>query len=77
DSTFKHVIALDLVSYDEGEAWLHDLKTQGYKNINFRHMDVTDRENAIIAATYGDCDKRNTTEPTGVAKKIREVGEDF
>ncbi|HFR4805399.1 TPA: 3-oxoacyl-ACP reductase [Legionella pneumophila] len=44
DSTFKHVIALDLVSYDEGEAWLHDLKTQGYKNINFRHMDVTDYE---------------------------------
>lgn len=32
-------------------------------------FNATDRENAIIAATYGDCDKRNTTEPTGVAKK--------
>ncbi|HAT8178992.1 TPA: acetoacetyl-CoA reductase [Legionella pneumophila] len=47
DSTFKHVIALDLVSSDEGEAWLHDLKTQGYKNIDFRHMDVTDYEQCV------------------------------
>ncbi|CZH75300.1 3-oxoacyl-ACP reductase [Legionella pneumophila] len=47
DSTFKHVIALDLVSYDEGEVWLHDLNTQGYKNINFRHMDVTDYEQCV------------------------------
>lgn len=36
-----------------------------------------DRDNAIIAATYGDCDKRNTVEPSGVAKKAREVGADF
>ncbi|CZG62608.1 acetoacetyl-CoA reductase [Legionella pneumophila serogroup 1] len=61
DSTFKHVIALDLVSYDEGEAWLHDLNTQGYKNINFRHMDVTDYEQCaevigLIIEEFGGID---------------------
>ncbi|HAT2067608.1 TPA: acetoacetyl-CoA reductase [Legionella pneumophila] len=61
DSTFKHVIALDLVSYDEGEAWLHDLKAQGYKNINFRHMDVTDYEQCaevigLIIEEFGGID---------------------
>ncbi|HAT9240783.1 TPA: SDR family oxidoreductase [Legionella pneumophila subsp. pneumophila] len=61
DSTFKHVIALDLVSYDEGEVWLHDLKTQDYKNINFRHMDVTDYEQCaevigLIIEEFGGID---------------------
>ncbi|HAZ7571909.1 acetoacetyl-CoA reductase [Legionella sp. PATHC032] len=61
DSTFKHVIALDLVSYDEGKAWLHDLKTQGYQNINFRHMDVTDYEQCaevigLIIEEFGGID---------------------
>ena len=35
-----------------------------------------DRDNAIIASEYGDCDKRNTKEKSGVLKKIREVGKD-
>ncbi|AMP88700.1 3-oxoacyl-ACP reductase [Legionella pneumophila] len=61
DSTFKHVIALDLVTDDEGEAWLHDLKEQGYKNIDFRHMDVTDYEQCaevigLIVEEFGGVD---------------------
>ncbi|CAM2750547.1 TPA: Dot/Icm T4SS effector Ceg32/SidI [Legionella pneumophila] len=56
------------------QQYTHDLMRQA-NSVQF--FNATDRENAIIAATYGDCDKRNTTEPTGVAKKIREVGEDF
>ncbi|KGP62512.1 3-ketoacyl-ACP reductase [Legionella norrlandica] len=42
DSSFKHVIALDLILDNQGEIWLQDLKKQGYKNASFRHMDVTD-----------------------------------
>ncbi|HAT8180704.1 TPA: hypothetical protein JA361_14940, partial [Legionella pneumophila] len=56
------------------QQYTHDLMRQA-NSVQF--FNATDRENAIIAATYGDCDKRNTTEPTGVAKKIREVGKDF
>ena len=42
DATYKHVIALDLISDEKGKAWKQDLLDQGYKNISFRHMDVTD-----------------------------------
>jgi acetoacetyl-CoA reductase len=42
DATYQHVIALDLLSEEKGKLWEQDLKEQGYKNIVFRHMDVTD-----------------------------------
>ncbi len=42
DSTFKHVIALDLISDEKGHAWQQELINEGHKNITFRHMDVTD-----------------------------------
>ncbi|MBL7480771.1 acetoacetyl-CoA reductase [Legionella bononiensis] len=42
DASYKHVIALDLISDEKGKAWKQDLLDQGYKNISFRHMDVTD-----------------------------------
>lgn len=42
DANYKHVIALDLISDEKGKAWKQDLVNQGYKNISFRHMDVTD-----------------------------------
>ncbi|CAM2923367.1 acetoacetyl-CoA reductase [Legionella worsleiensis] len=42
DATYKHVVALDLVSDDRGNAWIKELRDEGYKNITFRHMDVTD-----------------------------------
>lgn len=60
-STYKHVIALDLISEENGKSWTHNLWEQGYKNISFRHMDVTDFEqcrvviSAIIEA-YGGVD---------------------
>lgn len=56
------------------QQYTHDLMRQA-NSVQF--FNEADRDNAIIAATYGDCDKRNTTESTGVAKKIREVGEDY
>ncbi|KTD52684.1 acetoacetyl-CoA reductase [Legionella quateirensis] len=42
DASYKHVIALDLISDEKGKAWKQELREQGYKNISFRHMDVTD-----------------------------------
>jgi acetoacetyl-CoA reductase len=42
DATYSHVIALDLISDEKGNAWKKELKDEGYKNITFRHMDVTD-----------------------------------
>ncbi|WP_058515355.1 Dot/Icm T4SS effector Ceg32/SidI [Legionella santicrucis] len=56
------------------QQYTHDLMHQA-NSVQF--FNETDRDNAIIAATYGDCDKRNTIESTGIAKKIREVGEDY
>lgn len=42
DATYRHVIALDLISDEKGKAWKQELNDEGYKNITFRHMDVTD-----------------------------------
>lgn len=41
DSTYKHVIALDVLSPDKAQEWQKNLHQDGYKNISFRHMDVT------------------------------------
>jgi effector protein SidI len=56
------------------QQYTHDLMRQA-NTVQF--FNASDRDNAIIAASYGDCDKRNTLEPTGVAKKAREVGSDY
>jgi effector protein SidI len=56
------------------QQYTHDLMRQA-DTVQF--FNDTDRENAIIAATYGDCDKRNTVELSGVSKKEREVGRAF
>ncbi|RUR06901.1 Dot/Icm T4SS effector Ceg32/SidI [Legionella sp. km772] len=56
------------------QQYTHDLMRQA-NSVQF--FNASDRDNAIIAATYGDCDKRNTTEPSGIEKKKREVGADF
>ncbi len=42
NATYKHVVALDLISDEKGKAWKQDLVSHGFKNISFRHMDVTD-----------------------------------
>ncbi|MDP3268232.1 MAG: acetoacetyl-CoA reductase [Legionella sp.] len=42
DASYAHVIALDLLSDEKGHAWVEELNNEGYKNIYFRHMDVTD-----------------------------------
>lgn len=42
DASYKHVIALDLISDEKGQAWKQELINEGYKKITFKHMDVTD-----------------------------------
>ncbi|KTC92465.1 acetoacetyl-CoA reductase [Fluoribacter dumoffii] len=42
NSSYKHVFALDLISEKDGNAWKKELLDEGHKNIDFRHMDVTD-----------------------------------
>lgn len=61
DSSYKHVIALDLISKQEGALWLKDLAEEGYKNMSFRHMDVTDFDQCkqvigSIIKEYGEVD---------------------
>lgn len=40
--SFAHVVALDILPGNQGELWQSGLNEQGYHNILFRHMDVTD-----------------------------------
>ncbi|KTD14590.1 3-oxoacyl-ACP reductase [Legionella gratiana] len=61
NALYKHVFALDLISEKQGQAWENELKEQGYKNIHFRHMDVTDYEQcgtviSSIIKEYGNID---------------------
>ncbi|MDP1602168.1 MAG: acetoacetyl-CoA reductase [Legionella sp.] len=39
---FGFVIALDVVADNQGEVWQSALNQQGYENLRFMHMDVTD-----------------------------------
>lgn len=41
NAKFKHVIALDVLAADKAKEWLGSVHNEGYKNISFRHMDVT------------------------------------
>ncbi|WP_133128344.1 acetoacetyl-CoA reductase [Legionella nagasakiensis] len=49
---YGKVIALDIASSDESAEWLTHLRNQGYQNVLYRQMDVTDFEacQKIIAA---------------------------
>lgn len=40
--TAKHVIALDMISEEQGNEWKAKLEKDGHQNISFRHMDVSD-----------------------------------
>lgn len=58
---FSHVIALDLISLEKGQSWQDELKAQGYDNIMFKHMDVTDFDQCEevitdIISKYGNVD---------------------
>lgn len=61
NASFAQVIALDLIAPDQGEAWMRQLNDAGYKNISFKHMDVTnfDQCQEVISAIiteYGNID---------------------
>ena len=42
NASSKHVIALDLASVEHGKAWEREMSEEGYRNVLFRHLDVTD-----------------------------------
>ncbi len=42
NASANHVIALDLASAEQGKAWEREMHEEGYQNVLFRHMDVTD-----------------------------------
>ncbi|EHL29837.1 acetoacetyl-CoA reductase [Legionella drancourtii] len=44
NASSKHVFALDLASVEHGKAWENEMSEEGYRNVAFRHMDVTDYE---------------------------------
>jgi acetoacetyl-CoA reductase len=44
NSSYKHIFALDLITAEKGKAWKKELEDDGYHNIYFRHMDVTNYE---------------------------------
>lgn len=48
NASFRHVIALDLLDMDKGLEWQSNLREQGYQNILFRSMDVTDFDQCKI-----------------------------
>lgn len=48
NSSSKHVFALDLASVEQGKVWEKEMSEEGYRNVTFRHMDVTD---------YDQCEK--------------------
>jgi len=41
NATFNQVIALDLISHEQGQEWKNHMVAEGYENISFKHMDVT------------------------------------
>ncbi len=44
NASSKYVFALDLASVEHGKAWENEMSEEGYRNVAFRHMDVTDYE---------------------------------
>lgn len=57
DSTYRYVIALDSISHEKGTLWEQELIKQDFKNITFRHMDVTDFEQCkeVIGSIIKEC----------------------
>lgn len=56
-STYKHVIALDLLSGEKAKDWEQEIAAEGYNNITFRHMDVTnfDQCKEVIDKIVEEC----------------------
>lgn len=61
NASSKHVFALDLATKEHGIAWEEELREAGYRNIAFRHMDVSDYDQCekviySIIKEFGDID---------------------
>lgn len=41
NASSKHVIALDLINPEQGKIWEETVREEGFRNISFRHMDVS------------------------------------
>ncbi|MGC1182940.1 acetoacetyl-CoA reductase [Legionella sp.] len=57
NASSKNVFALDLVPVEEGKAWESKVRQEGYNNISFRHMDVTNYDECehVIYSIIKDC----------------------
>ncbi|STY28179.1 3-oxoacyl-ACP reductase [Legionella wadsworthii] len=61
NTNYKHVFALDLITEKDGKAWQKELKDEGFKKVEFRHMDVTNYDQcgeviSSIIEKYGNID---------------------
>ncbi|MFT4060347.1 MAG: acetoacetyl-CoA reductase [Legionella sp.] len=61
NASSKHVFSLDLASVEQGKAWENEIMEEGYRNVAFRHMDVSDYEQCekviySIIKEFGDID---------------------
>ncbi|MBN9231649.1 MAG: beta-ketoacyl-ACP reductase [Legionella sp. 40-6] len=61
NASSKHVIALDLINPEHGKAWEETVREEGFRNLSFHHMDVSnfaECERVIhqIIRQYGDID---------------------
>jgi acetoacetyl-CoA reductase len=61
NANYKQVIALDVLAEDKAREWENALHQEGYTNISFRHMDVTDFDECKkvideLVAHYGPVD---------------------
>lgn len=42
NTSYQHVIALDLLASDKGQLWQQNMLSEGFENVRFKHLDVTD-----------------------------------
>ncbi|MBA2650886.1 MAG: acetoacetyl-CoA reductase [Tatlockia sp.] len=48
DPLYGKVIALDIISLEKGDLWLSELHEQGYHQVGYRQMDVTNFDNCKL-----------------------------
>jgi acetoacetyl-CoA reductase len=61
NATYKHVFALDVLADEQAKEWQKKIHQEGYTNISFRHMDVTNFDECkevvdAIIRDYGTVD---------------------
>ncbi len=62
DSSYRHVVALDVAKDDDVRIWLNQLVQQNYHNVMYREMDVTNFTECknVIDEIYGEFSRIDT-----------------